>query len=190
MRVDRLVADGLVEANWLPFELHPEIPREGIPRPARLMGERGHLDEMAAEVGLVMTRRDRMINTRLALSTAEFARERGKYDEVRIALMKAHWEATADLDRVEDLQRIAAGAGLDPEDLERALDEGRYEALLDRHREEAMSMGINAIPAHIVGHRYLLVGAHRHEAFIEVLDKLRADENPTVASVHRSASTG
>ncbi len=24
--------------------------------------------------------------------------------------MKAYWEATADLDRVEDLQRIAAGA--------------------------------------------------------------------------------
>lgn len=53
-----------------------------------------------------------------------------------------------------------------------------------------MSMGINAIPAHIVGQRYLLVGAHPYEAFIEVLDKLRADESPTVASVHRSASTG
>jgi len=146
----------------------------GIPRPAQLTGDRGHLDEMAAEVGLVMKRRDRHINTRLALSTAEFARERGKYDEVRVALMKAHWEATADLDRVEDLQRIAAGAGLDPEDLQHGLDEGRYEALLDQYREEAMSMGINAIPAHIVGQRYLLLGAQPYEAFIEVLDMLHA----------------
>jgi predicted DsbA family dithiol-disulfide isomerase len=177
VRVDRLVAEGRVEAKWLPFELHPEVPREGIPRPARLMGERGHLDEMAAEVGLVMKRRDRSINTRLALSTAEFARERGKYDDVRVALMKAHWEATADLDRVEDLQRIAAGAGLDPADLQRGLDQGRYEALLDRYREEAMSMGINAIPAHIVGQRYLLLGAQPYEAFIEVLDRLHADES-------------
>jgi len=167
-----------VEAQWLPFELHPEIPREGMPRPARLMAGRGHLDEVAAEVGLVMTRRDRLINTRLALSTAEFARERGKYDEVRTALMKAHWEATADLDRVEDLQRIAAEAGLDPEDLKSALDEGRYEARLDRYREEATSMGINAIPAHIVGQRYLLVGAHPYEAFIEVLVKLGAEDTP------------
>ena len=173
-----------MEANWLPFELHPEIPREGLPLPERLMGERGHLHEMAAAVGLVMTRRDRMINTRLALSTAEFARERGKYDEVRIALMKAHWEATADLDRVRDLQRITAGAGLDPKDLRRALDEGRYEALLDRYREEATSMGINAIPAHVVGQRYLLVGAHPYEAFIEVLDTLRAEESRKVAGVH------
>ena len=174
MRVDRLVAEGRVEAKWFPFELHPEVPREGIPRPAQRTGDRDHLDEMAAEVGLVMKRRDRHINTRLALSTAEFARERGKYDEVRVALMKAHWEATADLDRVEDLQRIAAGAGLDPEDLQHGLDEGRYEALLDRYREEAMSMGINAIPAHIVGQRYLLLGAQPYEAFIEVLDMLHA----------------
>ena len=177
MRVERLVADGLVEAKWLPFELHPEVPREGSPRPARLMGERGHLDEMAAEAGLVMKRRDRSINTRLALSTAEFARQRGKYDEVRVALMKAHWEATADLDRVEDLQRIAAGVGLDPADLQRGLDERRYEPLLDRYREEAMSLGIDAIPAHIVGQRYLLIGAQPYEAFIEVLDKLHADES-------------
>ena len=172
------MAEGRVEAKWLPFELHPEVPRAGSPRPPRLTGERGHLDEMAAEVGLVMKRRDRLINTRLALSTAEFARERGNYDEVRVALMQAHWEATADLDRVEDLQRIAAGAGLDADDLKRALDEGHYEALLDRYREEAMSLGINAIPAHIVGERYLLLGAQPYEAFIEVLDKLRADGRP------------
>jgi len=177
VRVDRLVAEGRVEAKWFPYELHPEVPREGIPRPAQRTGDRDHLDEMAAEVGLVMKRRDRRINTRLALSTAEFARERGKYDEVRVALMKAHWEATADLDRPEDLQRIAAGAGLDPADLQRGLDEGRYEALLDRYREGAMSMGINAIPAHIVGQRYLLLGAQPYEAFIEVLDKLLADES-------------
>lgn len=184
MRVDRLVAEGLVEAHWLPFELHPEIPREGIPRPARLMAERGHLDEMAAEAGLVMKRRERLINTRLALSTAEFAREHGKYDEVRVALMKTHWEATGELDRVEDLQRVVAGAGLDPEDLKQALNEGRYEPLLDRHREEATSQGISAIPAHIVGGRYLLVGAHPYEAFIHVLDKLNAD-----AHLHLGGST-
>ena len=38
-------------------------------------------------------------------------------------------------------------------------------------------MGISAIPAHIVGQRYLLIGAQPYEAFIEVLDKLHADES-------------
>ena len=77
------------------------------------------------------------------------------------------------------MQRIAAGAGLDPADQQRGLDEGRYEALLDRYREEAMAMGINAIPAHVVGQRYLLLGAQPYEAFIEVLGKLQAGESAT-----------
>jgi len=143
--------------------------------PERIRGAWGHLEAVAAEVGLTMKRPDRVINSRLALSTAEFARDQGKYDEVRVALTTAHWEGTAQLDRVEDLQRVAAGAGLDPHALKRELAAGRYEALLDRHRADAESVGINAIPAHIVGRRYLLLGAQPYEAFIEVLDALRAE---------------
>jgi predicted DsbA family dithiol-disulfide isomerase len=140
--------------------------------PERIRGAWGRVEAAAAEVGLTMKRADRVINSRLALSTAEFAREHGKYDEVRVALTKAHWEGTARLDRVEDLQRVALDAGLDPDALKRALDAGRFEALLDQHRADAESVGINAIPAHIVGRRYLLLGAQPYDAFLEVLDAL------------------
>jgi len=142
--------------------------------PERIRGAWGRLEAVAAEVGLTMKRPDRVINSRLALSTAEFAREHALYDAVRVALTKAHWEGTADLDRMADLQRVVADAGLDPDELKRALDSGQYEALLDQHRADAESVGINAIPAHIVGQRYLLVGAQPYDAFIEVLDSLRA----------------
>jgi len=178
VRVDRLVAEGKVEASWLPFELHPEVPLEGRPMPERIRGAWGRLETVATELGLVMKRPERSINSRLALSTAEFARERGKYDEVRVALTKAHWEGTAELDRVDDLQRVVAAFGLDPDELKRELDAGRYEALLDRHRADAELVGINAIPAHIVGQRYLLLGAQPYEAFIEVLDALREEPDP------------
>ncbi len=143
--------------------------------PERIRGAWGRLEAVAVEVGLVLKRPDRLINSRFALSTAEFARDHGKYDAVRIALTKAHWSGTAELDRVEDLQRIAAEFGLDPDELKRELDAGRYEALLDQHRADAESVGINAIPAHVVGQRYLLMGAQPYEAFIEVLDALREE---------------
>jgi predicted DsbA family dithiol-disulfide isomerase len=178
VRVDRLVAEARVAVSWLPFELHPEVPREGRPMPERIRGAWGRLEAVAAEVGLELKRPDRLINSRLALSTAEFARDHGKYDEVRIALTKAHWSGTAELDRVTDLQRIAAESGLDPDELKRELDAGRYEALLDQHRADAESVGIDAIPAHIVGQRYLLMGAQPYEAFIEVLDALREEPGP------------
>ena len=167
---------------WLPFELHPEIPPEGMPReryfsPGRTEQMAARLREMAAEVGLKMQTRDRLINTRLALATAEFARERGAFDAVHKALFKAHWEGLADLDSVEDLKRIVAEAGLDPAELGEALAAGRYEEALDANRREAVAVGINAIPAHIFARRFLVVGAQPDEVFDQVLGKVAEVES-------------
>ena len=119
-----------------------------------------------------MKPRPRMINTRLALSAAEFARDRGAFEPMHRALFKAHWEGTANLDSVADLRAVVEAAGLDGEELEAALDEGRYEDLLDANRREAMQVGINAIPAHVFGRRFLVVGAHPYEVFKQVVDRL------------------
>lgn len=169
-----------MDVTWLPFELHPEVPREGADRERLLPPEyiarvRRSVEVMAREVGLVMKPKDRLINTRLALATAEFARERGMFEPVHRALFRGHWEGSVQLDLVSDLCRIVADEGLDPGDLADALATGRYEPLIDRHRADAASMGIEAIPAHIVGRRYLLVGAQPISAFREVLARI-ADE--------------
>jgi predicted DsbA family dithiol-disulfide isomerase len=166
-----------VETVWLPFELHPEVPPEGMPResyfpPARLEAMNARLSAMAAEVGLLMLPPKRMINTRPALAAAEFARERGAFEAMHRALFKAHWEGAANLDSVADLRSIAESVGLDGEGLEAALDEGRYEDLLDANRREAMQVGIDAIPAHIFGRRFLVVGAHPLELFKQVVARV------------------
>lgn len=175
-----------MDVAWLPFELHPEVPREGMARdrllpPGYVARVRRSMDAMAREVGLVMEPKDRLINTRLALATAEFARERGTFEPVHRALFKGHWEGTADLDAVADLQRIVAEHGLDPDELEAALTSGRYEPLIDRHRAEAASVGIDAIPSHIVGRRYLLVGAQPAAVFRQVLGRIRDEAHETDA---------
>jgi predicted DsbA family dithiol-disulfide isomerase len=136
---------------------------------------RGRLDEVAAEVGLVMKQRDVIINSRKALGAAEFAREQGKFDEMHRALFKAHWELTGRLEDVDDLVRIGTEIGLDPVELRLAIEEGRYEEILDDNRRQAESVGINAIPAHIFGRRYLVVGAQPYESFMKVIDRLGQD---------------
>lgn len=167
----------------MPFELHPEAPIEGIPRDAYFGKARSeqmhnHLQSVATQVGLSMESRDVIINSRRALGAAEFAREQGKFDEMHHALFKAHWERTAKLEDIDDLARIGAGIGLDGDELRLAVEEGRYEALIDESRHEAESVGINAIPAHIFGRRYLVLGAQPYEAFTEVLDRLRQEAPP------------
>jgi predicted DsbA family dithiol-disulfide isomerase len=180
VRVERLEAEQGVTVTWLPFELHPEAPVEGIPREvyfgaARSESMATRLQSVAAEVGLTMRQRDVIINSRRALAAAEFAREVGKFDEMHHALFKAHWEGTGKLEDVDDLVAIGVGVGLDGAELRAAIDEDRYGGLLDESRVQATSVGINAIPAHIFGNRYLVVGAYPYETFEQVLERLRKE---------------
>ena len=166
--------------TWLPFELHPEAPPEGIPRDAyfgRARSEQmhSHMQSIATSVGLTMKSRDVIINSRRALGAAEFARENGKFDEMHRALFKAHWEGTGRLEDVDDLVRIGAGVGLDADELRAAIQDGRYEDVIDENRHAAESAGINAIPAHIFGGRYLVLGAQPYELLKQVVDRLRGE---------------
>ena len=127
---------------------------------------------LAAQVGLTMRGRERMINSRLALAAAEFARERDAFEPVHRALFKVHWEGPGELDDVGELARVVEGVGLDPSELEAALAGGRYDGVIDANRRDALSVGINAVPAHIFGRRYLVVGAQPDELYDQVLTKL------------------
>ncbi len=120
----------------------------------------------------MMKQRDVIINSRRALGAAEFAREQGKFEEMHHALFKAHWELTGRLEDVDDLVRIGEEVGLDPVELRAAIEEGRYEQVIDDNRHQAEAVGINAIPAHIFERRYLIVGAHPLESFMQVLERL------------------
>ena len=167
--------------TWLPFELHPEAPVEGISFDEYFGRGRSkqisdHLQSVAAQVGLTIRPREVIINSRRALGAAEFAREHGKFLEMHDALLKAHWEQTGRLENIDDLVRIGTEVGLDAGELRRAIEENRYDEVIDENRRVASSVGINAIPAHIFGRRYLVLGAQPYEAFKQVVDRLQAVE--------------
>lgn len=169
-----------MNVTWLPFELHPEAPPEGIPRDAyfgraRSLQVHSYLQQVAQQVGLEMRTRDVIINSRRALGAAEFAREQGKFDEMHHALFKAHWQQTGKLEVIDDLVGIGAEVGLDPEELRSAIEEGRHEDVIDENRQIATSAGINAIPAHVFGRRYLVMGAQPYEVLKQVVDRLTSE---------------
>jgi predicted DsbA family dithiol-disulfide isomerase len=55
--------------------------------------------------------------------------------------------------------------------------ENRYDGVIDENRRAATSVGIDAIPAHIFGRRYLVMGAQPYEVLKQVVDKL--NESPS-----------
>lgn len=79
------------------------------------------------------------------------------------------------MEDIDDLARIGAGVGLDPMEVRKAIEENRYAAVIDDNRQQAEAVGINAIPAHIFGRRYLVMGAQPYDAFKQVIDRLRLE---------------
>jgi len=135
-----------------------------------------HMQSVAESVGLTMQPRDVIINSRRALGAAEFARERGKFEEMHRALFEAHWHGTAKLEDVDDLVRVGEGIGLDAAELREAIETNRYAEVIDENRRLATSAGINAIPAHVFDRRFLVLGAQPEEVFRQVLDRVRSAE--------------
>ena len=165
--------------TWRPYELHPEAPVEGIPREAYFGRSRSqqmqtYMQSVAQSVGLDMQTRDVIINSRRALGAAEFAREKGRFDQMHHALFKAHWEGTGKLEEIDDLVRIGESVDLDGNELRKAIEEDRYAAVIDENRRVASSVGINAIPAHVFGRRFLVLGAQPYEVLKEVVERVRA----------------
>ncbi|GAC1655265.1 MAG: hypothetical protein NVS9B1_08070 [Candidatus Dormibacteraceae bacterium] len=183
----------MVKITWLPYELHPEVPEAGMSReeyfpPEYLKRiESAPWAAMAEADGLTMKRGGRLINTRRALGAAEFARDNGKFDEMHHALFRAHWEQTADLSSLADLKRIATEVGLDAEVMATAVEAGQYEDLLDANRREALEVGINGIPAHVFGLRYLVMGAQPYEMLRQVAEKVAALPPPDRSVAEGSA---
>jgi predicted DsbA family dithiol-disulfide isomerase len=134
-----------------------------------------YMESVAESVGLTMKTRDVIINSRRALGAAEFARKRGRFDEMHHALFRAHWEGTGKLEDVDDLVRLGAGVGLNGAELREAIESNRYAGVIDENRQIAGSAGIDAIPAHVFRRRYLVLGAQPYEALKRVVDRAAAE---------------
>ena len=163
--------------DWVPFELHPEIPPEGRPRDEVLPPQyrariEENLKQMAQQSGLTLKVHERLINSRPALQAAEFARAQGRFEPMHRELFRAYWDEGRDVSDLEVLREVAARAGVDAAGMEEAVTQNRYGDYLDARRQEAEELMIDGIPAHVIADRYLVMGAQPYDVFERVMAKL------------------
>ena len=155
---------------WLPFDLHPEYPPEGISL-ADLhrrygFGDQDPLRERFAAAGLEYNRPEIVPNTKLALRMTELARERGLHEPFHDRLMDAYWSDATNIGEPDELRRLAAAVGLDTDDVEQVIaDPVTYLAAVEGSTQQAHSVGINAVPAFVLDRRVLVLGAQPLEVF-------------------------
>jgi predicted DsbA family dithiol-disulfide isomerase len=157
------------EVTWLPYDLHPEYPPEGMPRtdhPATSSAR-----QMFEAAGLEYNPPPAVrSNSRAALRLAELARDQGRYGELHPRLMEAYWTDGRDIGDHDVLRELAAAAGV--EGVDDLLAGDKYLDRVLASTAEAQSIGISGIPAFLLGGRLLVLGAHPHETFERAFEQL------------------
>jgi predicted DsbA family dithiol-disulfide isomerase len=164
--------------EWLPFDLHPEYPADGIPREELVRRYGDHFSDavrrMNEEAGLVYNPHpERVPNTRRALELGEWARSRGAYDELHERIMDAYWTDGRDITGWDVLEGLVAEAGLEPAEARGAVDSGAFAGPVDTSTAVAQRHGINAVPAFVLDGRLLVSGAQPHEVLEKAVEKVR-----------------
>jgi predicted DsbA family dithiol-disulfide isomerase len=177
------------ELVFHPFELNPDLPREGIPRAdyiAKKFGARGYsahdrLVNAGAQLGIpfAFDRIARQPNTLAAHALIEAARRAGVQGAMKEALLRAFFVDGLDLASTEVLVGIAAGAGLARKEAEAALADEQLLRAVAEEEEKARAMGVNGVPLFIFNGRIAVEGAQPPEVLLEAM--LEAEKESAAA---------
>jgi predicted DsbA family dithiol-disulfide isomerase len=166
-----LVKDEIApQIRWLPFQLNPDMPAQGMPRAEYRKAKFGSVERgreldarVAAEgrregIEFAFERMQRTPNTVAAHRLIQLAQEQGVAAPVVDALFRAYFEEVQDIGDPAVLAAIAQRCGVAkwPE----SADEKRVAAL----EEEMRGLGISAVPTFIFDRKAGVSGAHPPEA--------------------------
>jgi len=164
---------------WLPFDLHPEYPPEGLPR-ERLLARYGpgmtdRVRSFFAERGLDYNPNPDVVpNSMHALQLTELGRDLGRQSMVHDRLMDAYWSESQDIGQIDVLRRLAAEVELPADDVEDVLAGDRYRERIEASTRQAVSIGANAVPAFLLDRRLLVLGAQSEELFEQAFAQLES----------------
>jgi predicted DsbA family dithiol-disulfide isomerase len=168
---------------WLPFDLHPEYPAEGIER-AELQARYGdafheRVKQLFATSGLVYNPPPDLVpNTMRALRVTELARERGLHRQVHDRLMRAYWEEGRNIGDSSEALALAVEAGLDEKEAAEVIKGDAYQEHVLASTAQAQSIGITGVPAFLLDGRFLVLGAQPRGVFDQALAQL-GPQGPT-----------
>lgn len=172
--------------EWHPFQLNPDMPREGADRksyleqrlggPARAAAAYANVLEHAKAAGVTLNLEAmaRIPNTLDAHRLIHWAGLEGAQTRVVSALFRAYWQEGRDIGNAEVLCDIADGAGLDAAMVARLL---ASDADIDDIRARdanARRQGVTGVPTFIVGRRHAVSGAQPPELWDRVIAEIRA----------------
>ncbi|MFT6715443.1 MAG: putative DsbA family dithiol-disulfide isomerase [Saprospiraceae bacterium] len=172
------------DINLLPFQLNPDIQEDSIELQQYLIDKFGDLERVtnmqnrleavALEQGISMdfSKIKYAHNTLKAHALIQSTNSKKNKLKLNEAFMSAYFEHGKNIGSTDVLEQIALDNDVEFD--------SNYNTSLNiqavkQEELKTKQMGVNAVPSFIINGKYLIQGAQPKESFIEVFDKIRAE---------------
>ncbi|WP_339723538.1 DsbA family oxidoreductase [uncultured Paraglaciecola sp.] len=176
------------DITWQPFELNPQMPKEGQEITEHITQKYGISEEQAEQnrtaikerglsVGYEFGNRGggRIYNTFDAHRLLHWAHELGKQTELKLALFNLYFQQSGNPSDHQQLLSVVESIGLDAAQAQQILDSEQYTAEVRKQQQHYQSAGISSVPAVIVNDKHLISGGQPTEIFEQALKQIAAE---------------
>ena len=175
-----LIPELKAEIQWLPFQLNPDMPREGIARADYRKAKFGSVERgrqldarVAAEgqgegIAFAFDRMQRTPNTVAAHRLIALAQKQGVGQKVVDSLFKAYFEDAKDIGNSKILEEIANQSGVN------GWPDGSDEKEVAALEASMRGFGISAVPTFLFDRKFGVSGAHPPESLAEAIREAAA----------------
>jgi predicted DsbA family dithiol-disulfide isomerase len=170
--------------EWHPFQLNPDMPRQGMDRAAYLAAKFGgreaalrayaQVEAAAARAGIALevAKVPFASNTLDAHRLIHWAGLEGRQNRMVDALFRAYWQEARNIGDPDTLARIAGEVGMDAAAVARLLASDADRDDIAARDEDARRKGVTAVPTFLIAQTYVVSGAQPPELWGEVIADL------------------
>ncbi|CAM1349327.1 DsbA family oxidoreductase [Tenacibaculum insulae] len=185
-RLEKAISDldlkDQIEIEWHPFELNPDMPIEGQDLTEHITEKYGATLEQqkqsqtqmtiaGREVGFKFDYFDtmRIVNTFDAHVLLDYAKEKGKQTELKMALTKAYFSNRKNVSEREILKEVLIEIGINTEKAFTYLNDKEIRYNVRNKQSYWKSMGVNSVPTFVFNKKNTVTGAQPIETFKQIL---------------------
>jgi len=170
-----------IKVEWHPYQLDPNMVAEGLDRDTYLVNKFGsiertqdmtnHLTNVGKEVGIAFDFGPNWmaVNTLQLHQLLFIAGKEGFKDALKERFLKAYFEETKHLNKIDILHEIMAEFGWSSEKVNEVIADDTIAYEVKSEIAHYQQMGVSGVPYFIINNKYGISGAQPSEVFLEAL---------------------
>jgi predicted DsbA family dithiol-disulfide isomerase len=187
--LSNLAPEVQADITWKPFELNPQMPKEGQEITEHITQKYGITVEQSEQNRAAIRDRGlsagyefgnrgggRIYNTFDAHRLLHWTHELSKQTDLKLALFDLYFQQNGNPSDHQQLLAVVERLGLDTTEAKQILDSDKYAVDVRKQQQFYQSAGVSAVPAVIVNDKHLISGGQLTETFEQALKQIAAED--------------